>query len=264
MLSLSLSLFAAVSFSGVEVNAFHATGSISRNAVVMERSVKSEGSSRVVIPWKGHFSAKNYETSGDKLELESIKKGLRSSILKLPRSHTQALKSLEIRNQKHESRGLANSKKIIIHTASVGDEQELQSVFIHELGHVVDLGKMNGNSGRTTAFWDGKTPVYSDDVSLKFYSISWNSASERKDAMKRSDFISGYAMTNCFEDFAESYVFYRLHGEKFRTIAEESPALKAKYDFMKTYVFGGMEYQKQKKETSFVHSLIWDATLVKF
>ncbi len=44
------------------------------------------------------------------------------------------------------------------------------------------------------------------------------------------------------EDFAESFTYYRLQGSVFREKAKRNIYLKQKYDFLKDYVFDGMEY----------------------
>ncbi len=129
------------------------------------------------LPWTGHFSAKNFKkTRTDRLRLSFAKKQIRKTLLALPKWHTDALDRLEIRNESHVSRGLSSSKKIILHTNSIDTSDELQSVFIHELGHIVDLGALKGTRGTRTKFRDGKTPILSDDPSIKFYNLSWTSA----------------------------------------------------------------------------------------
>ena len=44
-------------------------------------------------------------------------------------------------------------------------------IFVHELGHVVDLGLLKGKNRQASEFRDGSTPIYSDDQSLNFYRI---------------------------------------------------------------------------------------------
>ncbi len=213
------------------------------------------------LPWTGHFSAKNFKkTRTDRLRLSFVKNQVRKTILALPKWHTNALDTLEIRNEANVSRGLSTSKKIILHTNSIDTTDELQSVFIHELGHIVDLGALNGKQGIQTNFRDGKHPILSDDPSVEFYNISWTSFNSLKTSAQQSDFVSGYAKTDCFEDFAESYLFYRLHGEKFRALAKNSSILQKKYEFMKTVVFDDMEFELEKEDTTVAY--LFDATLL--
>ncbi len=216
---------------------------------------------QTTLPWTGHFAARNFkQTQTDRLRLSFAKKEIRETILALPKWHTDALNTLEIRNESNISRGLSSAKKIILHISSIESSDELQSVFIHEMGHIVDLGAITGTRGNRTHFKDGNTPVLSDDLSVKFYEISWNATMTKKQNSKRTDFVSGYAQTDCFEDFAESYLFYRLHGEKFRALAQNSSLLQAKYNFIKQYVFGNIEFGTEKENVALAS--IFDTTLL--
>ncbi len=214
-------------------------------------------------PWEGLFSAKKFSRE-DKTELDNIQSTLQASLLDLPTMHTASLKKLEVRKDTNVSRGLANSQMMILNTDSISSEDELRAVFTHEMGHIVDLGTLTTDSYTKTVFWTNGTQVFANDPSLDFYHLSWVDYKTKSLLATRSDFVSGYAMTSPFEDFAESYLFYRLHGEKFRQIATYSDVLAAKYDFMKQQVFKGEEFQTEKAENGFLHNLIWDATLVKF
>lgn len=213
-------------------------------------------------PWEGLFAAKKFGRN-DQQKLENIQATLQASLLELPTTHTQALKELEVRNTKHVSRGLANSRMMILNADSISTKEELQAVFTHEMGHIVDLGMLSTTSRTKTDFWTQGTQVFTLDPSLGFYKLSWEDHKQKKPGVTRRDFVSGYAMASPFEDFAESYLFYRLHGEKFRSIASDSNILAAKYKFMKEQVFQNQEFQLQKTDKGFLHNLIWDATLVK-
>ena len=213
--------------------------------------------------WHGHFSAKNFRAPKEKLELLNYKSKIKKVIKNIPFAHTLPLKKLEVRNINHTSRGMANGKKIILNTGAVRSDEELIALFIHEIGHVVDLGLFTGRSKQKTRFFDGRQPIVADDISTRFYRISWKNSKERKSISKTKDFVSGYAMHNAFEDFAESYLFYRLHGEKFRALMKKSIVLRRKYYFFKNEVFEGQEFQL-KKTAKKITPFIWDATLVKY
>lgn len=217
------------------------------------------------IPWSGHFAANNFRTKTSKQELKKIKNTLRETISALPKKHTKILDHLEVKNKEHVSRGMANSHKMILNIGTIETQEELAAIFLHEMGHVVDLGYFKGSkeSGESE-FYDGKKPIYKDDRSLAFYRLSWKNASTRKKGSLRSDFVSGYALSDPFEDFAEHYIFYRLHGEKFRVLAKKSKILQKKYNFLRYNVFDMEEYQTKKVATSEFNSDIWDTTLVKY
>lgn len=137
---------------------------------------------------------------------------------------------------------------------------EAKNVLIHELGHIADLsGLKSATYDETSSFYDGNIPVYADDPSLLFYTISWKNTFHRHANARREDFVSGYAFTNPFEDFAESFLFYIAHANTFRAYAEKNPVLAAKYDFFKTYVFDGVEFNTGEVPTD-LYARNWDAT----
>ena len=51
------------------------------------------------------------------------------------------------------------------------------------------------------------------------------------------DFVSGYALTNDYEDFAESLTMFVLFNEEFAQRAQKNEALKKKYLFLQDFVF---------------------------
>ncbi len=126
------------------------------------------------------------------------------------------------------NRGLGGADTIII-TGQVPDV-EFRALLIHECGHVTDLGGFRGTpSAGMTEFFDGNEPIYANDPSVAYYRISWNSATERKPKTSKADFVSGYAMSDPFEDFAESYAFYVLQKKEFARLAKGNKAIAAKY-----------------------------------
>lgn len=241
----SIGIYTADSISNQSSGTFHTSAKIQKS-----------------FGWKLHFSARNFYTESDRKILENSKKTIQKAYVSLPVAHRKSLQKLEIRNQDHVSRGMANEKKLIINTGRIQSDAELKSVFIHEMGHVYDLGGLKGDKeyGKSE-FADGKKPIYNNDPSLNFYRISWTSAEQKKPLARTKDFVSGYAKTDVFEDFAESYIFYRLHGEKFRAQAQKSEALTQKYNFLKTQVFNNQEFQIQKPEIA-PKKDIWDTTLL--
>ena len=79
--------------------------------------------------------------------------------------------------------------------------------------------------------------------------------------MGSSAFVSGYAATNQYEDFAESFTMYIFHNAAFRARASKQIYLQKKYDFLNQKVFG--EYFKNTAyEISPVPAKIWDETQV--
>ena len=127
----------------------------------------------------------------------------------------------------------------MIVTGNVPDK-EFMALIIHECGHVTDLGGLHGTDvSRPTMFADGSTPIYGDDPSAAFYEISWLSPVMMQPNMTDEDFVSGYAKSDPFEDFAESFAYYVLQQKEFARLAKQNPILRAKYDFMAKVVFVG-------------------------
>ncbi len=135
-----------------------------------------------------------------------------------------------------ENRGLGGANTIII-TGNVPDA-EFVALLVHECGHVVDLGGVTGIGGvEQSTFFDGVLPMYTDDPSVAFYSISWLNATTKKKGMRSVDFVSGYASTDPFEDFAETFAFYALQNKEFARLAKSNPVLRSKYVFMRDVIF---------------------------
>ena len=102
-------------------------------------------------------------------------------------------------------------------------QAEYTSVAIHELAHFIDI-----------YFLEKKVL---QDISDEFYNISWRETKIIKPWQSQADFVSGYAMTNKYEDFAESFTYYLLHNEDFLRKTLSSERLSAKYDFFDTVIF---------------------------
>lgn len=225
--------------------------------------VKPEPPKPAPQSWQGYFSAKRFnDTPEDKKKLLTVRQNLQKSFASLFPKHLDVLNQLEVNNVTHKSRGLAGSHKIILNIGTIDTNDEMISVFTHEMGHVVDLGYFQGSTGAPTAFVDRKKAVLSDDPSVQFYQISWMNNDTKKQGVTREDFVSGYSMSNPFEDFAESFAFYRYHGEKFRALATRSPLLKKKYAFLKYNVFDGTEFQTETVYDFTYRNNAWDITLL--
>ncbi|MCF7836816.1 hypothetical protein K9N08_03920 [Candidatus Gracilibacteria bacterium] len=197
----------------------------------------------------------------EKAEVESCKALLEKTLTAIPENLTDSLDELKLFFSKRNPRGLSNSHLIELRCASL-EEAEIVSVFVHELGHIVDLGKLKGVSFAPSGFLDGKLKIPADDPSIAFYKLSWRDEAKQKYIAERKDFVSGYAMTDPFEDFAESFNFYVLHGADFRAITNESTVLAKKYDFMKKEVFSGLEFKSERNTEN--EKRVWDTTLVEF
>lgn len=160
------------------------------------------------------------------------------------------------------NRGLGGEDTIIV-IGTVPD-REFRALIIHECGHVTDLGGLSGtmNSGYSS-FFDGNTPIYKNDASVAFYAISWITPSINQPGSKDTDFVSGYAASDPFEDFAEAFAYYALQKEAFKKLATKNKVLKAKYDFMDQVVFAGSA-SIAKGQHVIGKKVPWDVTKLPF
>jgi hypothetical protein len=160
----------------------------------------------------------------------------------LPAEAVKHLQNLTLSFDNNARRGLGGGSTIILRCSDVTDE-ELVGVLVHEMGHIEDTGVLQGTSDAgVSGFKDGSNPVYNNDPSLDFYRLSWLDSSTLRPSASPLDFVSGYAQSDPFEDFAETYNYYILHGDQFRELLKVNPILQKKYDFLKTRVFGGKEF----------------------
>jgi len=141
---------------------------------------------------------------------------------------------VKIQPEKIGRRWYAGHHSIILNVKKNMTYEQFFEVLTHETGHVVDLWVLVWNwifkSHRFTEYW--KVNFYKNDPSLKFYSLCWKSEKVKKPDIYISDFVSGYGMTDPFEDFAESFNMYLNHNYVFRQMATESNILREKYNFL--------------------------------
>lgn len=136
----------------------------------------------------------------------------------------------------------------LILSGKINNLKESVKVFVHELGHIVDLHYLPN-------LWDY-------DPSENFYNISWLSYQVKKKNSKIEDFVSWYALTNKYEDFAESFWFYIFHNEEFKTRAGKNINIARKYSFFSKYVFINNEFQNTFFDNSTITAYNWDTTKI--
>jgi hypothetical protein len=195
------------------------------------------------------------------IEVNKCKALVEKTLKALPADLTKSLDNLHINFSTNSSRGLSNSHFIELRCANIS-EDEMVSVFVHELGHITDLGYLRGKTSHASGFIDGSYSIPKDDPSVSFYTLSWLNAKKTKTTATRADFISGYAMSDPFEDFAESFDFYVLHGTDFRALTTESTTLQAKYNFLRDEIFAGKEFDSKKVTQA--KQRVWDSTLLPY
>lgn len=110
------------------------------------------------------------------------------------------------------------------HTGFVLEQELTGPQALHEFGHIVDF------CGITCPYyWEG---IWEDLADLR---------NQIFDA--EGDLMSDYANTNPAEDFAVHFDRYVSKGPIFRAKAQLNVDLQERYDFLKQYLFNGLEYE---------------------
>lgn len=141
---------------------------------------------------------------------------------------------IDLFKNKFDVRGKMKNGKVKLYWVLDVENSELIAVFIHELAHFIDIYYLNNDNEENF------------DNSNYFYDIAWESTKTIKSDMKWLDFVSGYSMTNKYEDFAETFTYYVLHNSDFVKKSEDSDILKEKYNFFRKYLFINKEFELKK------------------
>lgn len=177
-----------------------------------------------------------------------------ASLLSIYDPFVGGLEKVTIHKRLDMRRGLANSK--LIQIRCLKDIAEFENIFLHELGHVVDLNFLKGNeSGFSDKFDFFGSPIDMSDPSIGYYGISFDSNDKVKDEISEFDFVSGYAKENIFEDFAETFLMYIKYGPEFRSLIVDNKELESKYVFIRENVFDGYEFDIAETSKESVLSL---------
>lgn len=163
---------------------------------------------------------------------------LSDTLRALPQACQASLRYLYVRYDHPSKRGLSGKDTMVL-SGNVPDA-ELRALFLHEFGHITDLGCLQGTSkSGTSSFHDGPESIFRDDPSTSFYRISWKGEMTQKPQSSREDFVSGYATKDAFEDFAETFAYFVLQPEAFTARAQENAVLRKKFLWMQERVFLG-------------------------
>ena len=100
-----------------------------------------------------------------------------------------------------EPRGRMRDAQISL-SPYVTRDSEFTKLFVHELAHYIDLYVLVADP-------------HGIDPSDMFYTVSWQKPTVKRSSEGTMDFVSGYAASNQYEDFAESMVFYIFHNATF-------------------------------------------------
>ena len=200
-----------------------------------------------------------------KVDLSILPAENRKKILKIAQifgcDKLRSLRKIELYSDQDLPRALANGNLLKIRQDAL-TLPEFENLIIHEFSHVIDLGFLRGSfeSGESN-FKDGSLPVFKNDLSLQFYKISWEDSETKKSESDQLDFVTGYAQTDPFEDFAESMLFYIKHNREFRILAKNNKKLRKKFNFIQKKIFAGKIFKTGK---NFINpqERSWDATKI--
>lgn len=182
------------------------------------------------------------------------------AMLEMPVQCRSILKNFHVRYNNPKDRGLGGKSTIIL-SGNVPDD-EFRALFIHEFGHMMDLGCFNGTKvSGPSPFKDGREIIYKDDPSFDFYSISWLNENVKRGGMTEEDFVSGYASWDPFEDMAESFAYYVLQREAFVERAQTNPIIAQKLAWFQKYI-PGMEIASGKH--TWTGNVPWDITKLPY
>ncbi len=183
------------------------------------------------------------------------------TLRKLPAACRNTLQTFFVNYDHPTNRGLGGASTMMIDGNASNSEYE--ALIAHECGHVIDLGgKLGTPYSGTSAFKDGTQPIYNNDESLGFYRLSWVNETMMKPGISSTAFVSGYARTDVFEDFAETFTFYALHRDQFQRLAKRNAILQTKYDWMAQHVFSSEPVIARSK--TIVKNQPWDITKLGF
>ena len=213
---------------------------------------------------KRNFIIEVFSSKPEPLDVDKVnqcKASIEQTLSALPTKLTSNIETFRLFFSRRSPRGLSNSKIVELRCLKLA-EDEIVSVLVHELGHSTDLGYLRGNSLAPSKFSDGQIRIPADDPSVRFYQLSWRDEATQHFMADRKDFVSGYAMSDCFEDFAESFNFYILHGKDFRALKHESTTLEKKYAFLRDEIFHGVEFESNRVTKN--GKRVLDSTLLSF
>ncbi|MDR0859576.1 MAG: hypothetical protein LBO09_00925 [Candidatus Peribacteria bacterium] len=103
-------------------------------------------------------------------------------ITKKGKTLTEVFSQILINQTKGNRRGSSSRSKLTMNLGGMKYDDEFRQVFTHEVGHILDLGALQGkNNTKSTLFTEfGKKAFALDDPSLEYYHYSRQSETIRK------------------------------------------------------------------------------------
>jgi|CXWL01.1.fsa_nt_gi hypothetical protein len=180
---------------------------------------------------------------------------------RLPSLCRDNLKNFYVLYEGAKQRGLGGKSTIIIDGNT--PNSEFIGLIVHECGHVIH-GNMLGNITRGASnYKDGNDTFAKDSPAANFFAISWMTPQIANADATKEDFVTGYAQSDSFEDFAETFTAYVLARPSMEARAKTNSGIAAKLAWMNYYLplngtlLGISQYTWDKK-------VPWDATKMAF
>lgn len=221
----------------------HPTASVSIPMDGVSQSNEGEASAYQI-------TVRNWDAKYQELYKEQVE-AIHQLMSVLPTQFTQELKI--ILDYGDAYRALGGSNFVIIGANKVKTMDEFVALLAHEIGHCVH-DQLNPKEQKLPSHYSG---VDNTSPALAFYNISWEKEGQARTG-EELEFISEYAQTNHYEDFAETFGAYIVMGPEFRVMVEENGVMAQKYAYMKN-LFEGKEFEGVLGEVD-LEDRPWDMT----
>ena len=178
---------------------------------------------------------------------------------------TNKLYYIKIQKGKTWRRWYAWHHSLVMNIKENTEYNNFYEVLTHELWHIVDLWILEWSSKIKSSIFKeyGRENFKINDPSLNFYKLCFVSEKVKKPSIYTKDFVGWYAMTNVFEDFAETFNMYVNHNYVFKQMAKESNVLQKKYNFLNKIL--KWRYLRSDSKFNYKYSYRpWDTTRLNY
>ena len=170
-----------------------------------------------------------FDPSFDEVSIDIVPNVLNAAeiLYKIPYNLLETMNGKTIYFSTENGRGLALISSYHKPIKNMNDgiiiEQNINPYYVvHELGHIIDLEQPPNL------------------IKKELFSIDF--IDNQDNEKMPNGYVTYYSLTSSEENFAEHFAYYVVNGEDFWEIAESDVLLEKKYNFLKNYVFDGIEF----------------------
>lgn len=180
---------------------------------------------------------------------------------RLPSLCRDSVKNFYVLYEGAKQRGLGGKSTIII-DGNVPNN-EFIALIVHECGHVIHGNMLGTMTSGASLYKDGNDTFAKDSPATDFFAISWMTPQIANVGSAKENYVTGYAQSDSFEDFAETFTTYILQRPSMETRAKTNVSIAAKLAWMNEHfplnqtILGIPQYSWDKK-------VPWDATKMAF